>query len=269
MVHLQTGQFYGLTNETIHLDGITLTDTEYTHDRVDWHFHENAYFTFILEGKLIEGNKKEVYTCSSGSLLFHNCQEAHYNIKPEGFSRGFNIEVDRKWIDSFEIKTDLISGSLIFDHPRMKWLMYNIFKETKFTAETGQPGIDALLLELLTTMSDVKVPTFKKRPQCVGKIKEMLNDETRELTLSEIAMILNIHPVHLSRSFSKYFKCNLGDYLRTIKLQRAISLLPQRDLSLTHIAMSCNFVDQSHFIRSFKAQYQLTPSEFRKLLLKN
>jgi AraC-like DNA-binding protein len=27
----KTGQFYGTTNETIRLDGITLTDTEYSH----------------------------------------------------------------------------------------------------------------------------------------------------------------------------------------------------------------------------------------------
>jgi AraC family transcriptional regulator len=58
MQHLQTGQFFEQTNTTIHLDGITLTDTEYTLDKVDWHYHENAYFTFILQGNVIEGNKK-------------------------------------------------------------------------------------------------------------------------------------------------------------------------------------------------------------------
>ena len=101
MKKLLTGQFYGQTNQTIYLDGITLTDTEYTHDKVDWHYHENAYFTFILQGNVIEGNKKEVYNCSEGSLLFHNWQEPHYNIKPTGFTRGFQIELEQKWIDAF------------------------------------------------------------------------------------------------------------------------------------------------------------------------
>lgn len=53
MEHLQKGTFFGQTNETILLDGITLTDTVYTHSKVDWHYHENAYFTFILEGNVI------------------------------------------------------------------------------------------------------------------------------------------------------------------------------------------------------------------------
>jgi hypothetical protein len=48
MKQLSTGQFYGQTNETFHLNGITLTDTEYTHSKVDWHYHQNPYFTFIL-----------------------------------------------------------------------------------------------------------------------------------------------------------------------------------------------------------------------------
>ena len=65
---LQTGQFHGQTNKTIHLNGITLTDTEYTLPKVAWHYHENAYFTFILQGNVIEGNKKEIYNCD---LLFY------------------------------------------------------------------------------------------------------------------------------------------------------------------------------------------------------
>jgi AraC family transcriptional regulator len=269
MKSLLTGQFYGTTNETIHLNGITLTDTEYTHEKVDWHFHEKAYFTFIIEGKLLEGNKNEVFNCKSGSLLFHNSQEAHYNLKPKGYTRGFHIELDSKWLDSYDIKSDLISGSLNLVYPRMKWLMYNIFREMKFTAESGQPAIDALLLELLTTISGVKESACKNRPEWVDKIKEILNDATEELTLTEMAVMLNIHPVHLSRYFSRYFNCKMGDYTRTIKLQRALSLLPERDLSLTSIAMHCNFADQSHFIRAFKNQYKITPSEYRKILFRD
>ena len=90
MKQSQKGEFYGQTNKTINLEGITLTDTVYTHDKVDWHYHENAYFTFILQGNVIEGNKKEIYNCSAGDLLFHNWQEPHYNIKPEGIYKRFS-----------------------------------------------------------------------------------------------------------------------------------------------------------------------------------
>ena len=74
MEQLQTGKFYGNTFSTLSAGGITITETEYTHDWVDWHYHENAYFTFLLSGKLIEGSKKEKNICAEGALLYHNCQ---------------------------------------------------------------------------------------------------------------------------------------------------------------------------------------------------
>ncbi len=83
MKKLHKGEFYGQTNATVHLEGLTLTDTVYTHDKVDWHYHQNAYFTFILQGNVMEGNKKEIFSCSAGDLLFHNWQDPHYNIKPD------------------------------------------------------------------------------------------------------------------------------------------------------------------------------------------
>ena len=269
MNNLLTGQFYGKTNETVHMEGITLTDTEYTHEKVDWHVHENAYFTFIINGKLLEGNKKEVFDCTSGSLLFHNSQEAHYNLKPEGYTRGFHIELDPKWFNSYDIWPESVSGSLNLVSPKMKMLMYNIFKESKLSHKSGQPSIDALLLELFSTISALKESPDKKRPYWVHMIRDILNDTTEDYSLSELAKMLNIHPVHLSRNFTRYFGCNLGEYIRTIKIQKVISHLSETDCSLTHLALECNFADQSHFIRSFKAQHLITPSQFRKLLQKD
>src|SRR5687768_12078276 len=94
MIFLRTGHFFGETNRTIHLNGITLTDTdtENPQEHIDWHYHENPYFTFILWGILIESNERESYQCSAGSLLFHGSQEPHYNVKPEGSTRCFHIE---------------------------------------------------------------------------------------------------------------------------------------------------------------------------------
>lgn len=268
MEQLKTGQFYGITNETIHLAGVTLTDTAYTHDRVDWHYHENAYFTFLLEGAVLEGNKKEVYHCSPGSLLFHNWQEAHYNIKPNGFTRGFQVELKPSWFDAFDMNTDTIQGSLQLANPRLKMTMYNIFKETKLS-KGNSLGIDTLLLSLFSQMKGEDARYSTKKPNWVQQLRQILQDAPFEdWSLPALAAMLDIHPVHLSREFSRHFHCNLGDYIRTVKVQRALSLLTNKQRSLTDIALACGFADQSHFIRSFKSLHTLTPLQFRKLLLK-
>jgi AraC family transcriptional regulator len=129
MKELKTGQFFGQTNGTVHLEGYTLTDTEYTIDKVDWHYHENAYFTFILAGNIVEGNKKNKHHCSSGSLLFHNWQEPHYNIKPGGYTRGFHIEIKKEWFDAALPANASIEGNLTIVNPDIKIIFYNIVKE--------------------------------------------------------------------------------------------------------------------------------------------
>ena len=49
---LREGQYFGVINHQSSFNGINITDTEYTHEYVDWHCHENPYFTFLLQGKL-------------------------------------------------------------------------------------------------------------------------------------------------------------------------------------------------------------------------
>ncbi|WP_276485495.1 helix-turn-helix transcriptional regulator [Paraflavitalea pollutisoli] len=262
----RTGQFYGDTHETIRLEGVTLTDTVYTQGRVPWHFHENNYFTFILEGGMTEGNKKEVYECRAGDLLFHNWQDAHYNIASGRFTRGFHVEVSDHWFQSFDRHNDLTEGSIRIGDPRIKGLMYNIIREMKLMGAGGRAAIDALLLELFGLLSDGKPIAKDRRPPWVSKLRELLHDSHEAWSLPALAQAVQVHPVHLSRYFTRYFGMGFGDYARTIKLQRAMTLLPDPALSLTDISLECGFADQSHFIRSFKSHYHITPLHYRKCL---
>lgn len=268
MENLKTGQFFGQTNRTIQLEGVTLTDTEYTHEKVDWHYHENAYFTFILAGCVIEGNKKETYNCTPGSLLFHNWQESHYNIKPRGFTRGFHIELEHKWFQTLDIDLRSLQGSINLKHPDLRILMFNIFKESIINDSCSTLSIQALLAMLLSRMALTKEASSGKTPVWVPALREMLHDTPPEnWSLGALADNLGIHPVHLSRDFKKYFGCTLGEYIRRIKVQQSLSLLLDKDLSLTEIALAAGFADQSHFIRCFKAVNGLKPSHYRNILL--
>jgi len=268
MKQSQKGEFYGQTNTTINLEGITLTDTVYTHDKVDWHYHKNAYFTFILQGNVIEGNKKEIYNCSAGDLLFHNWQEPHYNIKPEGFTRGFHIEIEEKWFSEFDFKTKDLQGSIKIADPDLKFLLYKIFRETKENESSTLLSVQTLLLETLSKMIHHQKNDSQKKPNWVSELNNILNDQFSDsLSLDYLSKQLHIHPVHLFRDFSKYFNSGLGEYIRKIKIQKSLELISQKKLDLTAIAFECGFSDQSHFTRCFKEINGITPSQYRKILL--
>ncbi|MFT3794654.1 helix-turn-helix domain-containing protein [Flavobacterium sp.] len=268
MHHSPTGQFYGQTNKTLHLGGLTLTDTEYTLPKVDWHYHENAYFTFLIEGRVIEGNKKEVYDCPAGTLLFHHWQDPHYNIKPEGYTRGFHVEMDKQWFDRFFPDAHRLQGSLNIKHPDLKLLMYRIFRESKRQDRTSNLSIESLLTETLSKLQQIETKSASKKPQWVPVIDEILHEQlTDDFSLEQLAKLCQIHPVHLSKDFPKYFGCNLGAYIRKLRVQKALELMPSQNSSLTEIAHQCGFYDQSHFIRSFKSFNGNNPADYRKVLL--
>jgi hypothetical protein len=195
MEYLRTGNFFGETNQAIHLDGLTLTDTVYTHREVDWHFHENAYFTFILQGRLLERNKKETYNCSGGSLLFHRRQEPHYNIQPDGYTRGFHIELKNSWFEKLSPGYECLEGSFNVEHLAVKLLLYKIFSETKLFDDISESSIHALLLEARENMRGVEQNRSAARPGWIKKIREILNDDcARPFSLGGLSREVNIHP---------------------------------------------------------------------------
>ncbi|WP_316839224.1 AraC family transcriptional regulator [Pedobacter gandavensis] len=263
---LRTGQFYGNTNETRTLGSLTLTDTEYTQTNVDWHYHENAYFTFLLDGRVLEGNKKETYHCTAGTLLFHHWQEPHYNFKPKGFTRGFHVELKPEWFLDFELDIGNLQGSIHLYNPQLKALMYNVFKESK--QDEGALAIDTLLIELFTMANKNEHRLSGKVPLWVPKVRDLLHDSlSHDWSLQDLSRQLDLHPVHLSRDFPRYFGCGIGKYIRTIRVQQSLSMMARENFSLTDIALDCGFADQSHFIRSFKALHHITPMAYRKLLV--
>jgi AraC family transcriptional regulator len=269
MLCLSSGQFHGETNRRIEVDGLIFTDTEYTRENVPWHYHENAYFTFILDGLVIEGNKKDIHQCPAGSLLFHNWQEPHYNFKPPGFTRGFHVELNKAWFAGLSFGKELPAGSLRLNHPTLKILMYQLFSASKLPDELRPFALQSICLRLIDAMCNNAPLATTKKPAWVSRLDEHLQDAPEEaFDLKSLASDLGIHPVHLCRDFPKYFHCNLGDYIRQLRLQKACTLLPKPKLSLTQISLSCGFADQSHFIRNFKKRYGITPSAFRNLLLR-
>jgi AraC-like DNA-binding protein len=265
MKTLRNGEYYGETNQMVNLEGVIITDTEYTHPYVDWHYHENAYFTFLLQGNMTEGNKKETYGCSAGTLLYHHWEDLHYNIKPDIFTRGFHIEITQNWFDRFDIQKNKAEGSFNIKNPAFKLLIYQIFKEAKTNETSFELTLNQLLLHLFSQLTHEK-EIKETKPLWVGQINEILHENVTETpNLTELSKTLNIHPIHLSRDFHKYFHCNLGEYLRKLKTNKAMELLHSPS-SLTDIALECGFADQSHFIRCFKENIGITPLKYRNLL---
>lgn len=261
---LTKGKYYGEKKLEFDNQGIILSEYNYLIPQTDWHYHENPYFMYVIEGNLYDISKKGKTICPSGSLLLHNWNETHYNAKASRFARGFHIEFERRWYDQKKLDVNLWEGSQRIDNPAMHHLLAKIYYEFKCQDQYAKLSIDLLLLQLCETSQVDQTTHNLYIPPWISTLKEILHDDYAEnLSLKFLSDELGVHPVHISRAIPKYFSTTLGNYMRQQKIKRALPYLFDFKYSLTEIAHLCGFADQSHFTRTFKSYFDSTPKDFR------
>jgi AraC-like DNA-binding protein len=164
---------------------------------------------------------------------------------------------------AYNIKNDLQLlniGMYLYD------ALYSWAKFLKDEKHLQQPFEQTLLNAIHTFIKEKS--GYKKTPSWAKELKEIIQDHIdTNLTLKELSKNVDIHPAYLSREFSKYFdNLSFGDYLRKLRIEKAIELLNTTQHSLTEIAYLTGFSDQSHFTRIFKSVTGKNPSVYRKEL---
>jgi len=86
----------------------------------------------------------------------------------------------------------------------------------------------------------------------------------REITNERLASISNMSLRAFERGFRAAFHLTPQKFLRKLRLRLASRALVYTDASLSEIAFTCGFADQSHFSREFRRQFGRTPREYRE-----
>ena len=133
----------------------------------------------------------------------------------------------------------------------MKGLIFSLF---------GQ-----LLRDGCYTESSTDTPTLSRRiSRLKGAIAYMEEHYAAPLRLEELASLADMTPNHFCRTFKKYIGKTPISYLTEYRLGKAQYALRTTELSVTEIAMEAGFGDVSHFIRTFREAYGMTPKMYRR-----
>jgi AraC-like DNA-binding protein len=98
------------------------------------------------------------------------------------------------------------------------------------------------------------------------RAKDMiLNDLVGATSLHAIAEACGLSVSHFSRSFRQVTGLAPHAWLLKARVQRAMTLLRQRDETLTSIAIACGFADHSHFTKVFTHHAGTSPSVWRRM----
>ena len=155
----------------------------------------------------------------------------------------------------------LKKGMIIYD------ALYSWAKFHQKEKHTQNPT-EHLLIDVFEKF--LKQKSAKKPPVWVKELKEIMQDQVdTSISLKQLSKDLDINPAYLSREFSKYFdNLSFGEYIRKLRIEKAMEYLNNSSYSLTKIAYLTGFSDQSHFTRIFKKFTGQNPSVYRKKLQK-
>ncbi|MFD2942548.1 AraC family transcriptional regulator [Flavobacterium notoginsengisoli] len=265
MYELEKEKYLGSTKNIFNTNqGIAVVETEYQNKVYEgWHSHNNAHITLFLKGGTTEKRKNFNETVGAGSLLFYHSDELHLNQNTLFPSRNINIEIEENLLKELQINEATIEKS-IQNSSLTKFLILKIFKETQSADVFTNDNIRMLFSQL--SQANTYLERYEKSPFWVKSLHELLNDCWNENpNLQDLATVLNLNPITISKHFPKYFGCTLGEYMRRIKINRSLPLIQTKENNLTEIALECGFSDQSHFIRTFKTQTGFLPKQFQKL----
>ncbi len=123
--------------------------------------------------------------------------------------------------------------------------------------------LNMILLELIKKGSylgtNVKRSTEVIVLNAVRKINESFFED---ITLKQTAKDIGVTPQYLSNVFFKHIGIGFSEYLRNKRLIYAAALLSEGEKSVTEVCFACGYSNLSHFLRSFKKKYGITPKEF-------
>lgn len=264
MFVISEGKSTGNIVNSVSGNGIIISTTHYSVEECNHgaHYHENPHICFLLQGGDIESRNNHLYERKTGDIYFYYAGEMHASISRKSISKNTNIEFGKAFLQKYAVSESQIDEA-VNNNLDAKFLILKMQQEMLVDDSVSQLSIQTLLLDLINASNNSRNPSA---PRWVQVLDDLLNDRWNEqVTLNELSVATETHPVTISKNFRRYFSCTLGEYLRKLKIDKSIPLIKDSGMSLTEIAHHCGFTDQSHFTRNFKQMTGFLPKEYRNI----
>lgn len=126
--------------------------------------------------------------------------------------------------------------------------------------------VTSIALELANQFKKHFLAEQQKIPTKFETILQWIRLHSHEdLTVHAIAEQFEITPAYLTRLFKKFQGLTTNQFITQAKVKQAEEMLLTTNKSIKEIALELSFSSEKYFMRVFKQQNKLTPTEFRNL----
>ena len=230
---------------------------------------------YIASGKThFYFNGKDVELSAGQMVLYHPQQEQNYEYfckdKPEVYWVHFTGGNVRNILRHFDIP---LSGNVFYAGVSSVYtqLFTEIINELQ-TCRTGyQELVEMYLRQIFLTIQRMRQ---EQKPAISTYIqKEMeyarhyFNEHYNEpINIEEFAQSRNMSVSWFMRNFKQVTNQSPLQYILSIRLNNAVSLLESTDYNVTEISTLIGYDNPLYFSRAFKKQHGVSPSDYRRLL---
>jgi AraC family transcriptional regulator len=213
---------------------------------------------------LVPAGKPTYWRCPASES---SQSELHIHLQPKSIEQVAKAsEIDPKQI---ELANCFGKQDLQLHHIAMLLLA-----ELRLGGMMGQLYVEsltqALAIHLLRHYSEVAPIVISKnrsltRTQLQQAIDYIHTNLDRDLSIEQIARIINISPTYFASLFKRATGTSPHQYVIEQRVERAKLLLLKTDLAIADIALQVGFSSQSHLTQQFKRLTGVTPKQVRPL----
>lgn len=255
------------------------------------HWHEEMEWIYFQKGDFpVWINTKEYQVHAPAFMCIHP-EELHALIlEKDGIESAVVFPVDILCFERYDAAEAKVLGPLAEGKLRMPVLCQSgdaafeelsacykeieqMLRQMKEQKNMFYLNIKAKMLELIAVAYKYDLLTRQVREgreeagtvENLKKVLQYIGEHySSPIRLSELAELVNMNEQY----FCRYFKKNIGktitEYINVIRVEKAATALAETEDKIIDIASACGFDNIGYFIRRFKKEKDMTPSEYRK-----
>ena len=234
--------------------------------------HDFWEVVFVSSGEITATADERIYNLKQGMLLFHKPMEFHRLMadgKNPSHLKIISFTAEGELMRHFENRcfnlniSEQDTFSEIADYFRKA---YKAFKESSenygYLANIAATLLESFLLRLKERNDYTPKHSSYNEEVYYRIVKTMKNNCYRQLTVNDIANLLNMSASNIKRVFTIYSDIGIAKYFLNLRIRRAKELL-QEGLSPYEVAEKLGF-KPNYFYTVFKREVGITPNKYAK-----
>ena len=258
------GQFFGDSEFRRQLSGFTLARIVATRPsyQVPTHIHETAHAVLVLDGAYVT-TAERLEPGRPPSLVWNPPATVHRDCFLDNAGTFFTMSVSDARFASVG-RDRLPSRPIALSSGPPLRIARRLLRTFETWPRRSIAQAEELCFELLGGMLEGELRRPEPPPWLASARATLASRHGERLRVVDLARDAGVHPVHLIRSFQRFFGRTPGEFLRERRLEVAADLLRTTDLPIVEVALRSGFADQSHLTRAFRGERGVPPAAFRR-----